>query len=180
MTDDPGDLVVSLQDVHAATDASAGHLVHGVLAASDIAVFPLPDGLDVDPMRQLQVLVAPDDPGDRLVERIQPMHLWLASLQTAAADRVLVIRLAHESRYGRGGADATAAALREAFEEAGEVWAGLHRLGLVPERPIGAGADTALAGVAAAEARQLAARLTLRLEKQPADLADCPLSPLCR
>jgi hypothetical protein len=178
--DEPGDLIVSLQDRSVSSRATEGHLAFGVLHGSDLAVFILPEDTRWDDPVELEVLVSPTAPeSDALVERIRPSHIEVASLDSAPERRVASIRLALGSRYATEGPDFPPIdRFRRELGDRGDVISGLLSLGLLPQHLVGLGAD----GMRAIEVVETAQRRGLqvgRIGKTAGQIADCVFSPNC-
>ncbi|MFD2094297.1 hypothetical protein [Blastococcus deserti] len=178
--DEPGDLIVSLQDRARTPVATEGHLALGVLYGTDLAVFVLPEGAEWDDPLDLEVLISPTAPdSDALVERLRPRHLEVASLESAPQVRVATVRLAHGSVYAtRAPALPPTDVVRQALSERDDLVAALTSLGLLPEYLAGLDQE-ALRAVEAVEAAQRLELQVQRIGRTPGQILNCVFSPRC-
>lgn len=173
--------VVSLQDRSSADDALKGHLASGALLGSDVAVFPLPEELELPIPLRVEVLLAPLGVGENaVVERIRPAHIEVASLESAPGARVMLVRLAQPSRYGSEPptSEEMGAAIASAADAADlrHVLAALDvRADLAPD-----GLTEHLAEVRALEQANVDRIVVFKLGRRPEDIANCVLSPRCK
>ena len=131
--DDPGEVLVSLQDRSRGVDAASGHLVLGVLVDAGRAVFQLPGDFAIGGEAQLEVLIAPTGVtgGETVVERIKPQRVWVSSLAPAERPQAAAALLAQPSRYAGEPTPVDLDTLAAVLSRNTDIWPGLLQLGVV-------------------------------------------------
>jgi hypothetical protein len=175
--DEPGSIVVSLQD------RSLGHRALGVLIGTDIAVFDLPAGVEVPDGAELEVLIAPAAPGpDDVIERIRPLQVVVASLDTSPGAQIALVTLAHDSQYGGALPTFTRDEFFDALRNSLEIWSALQLVGVAPPGLQRVDPGAALSRISRAEAAWQSRLIRRSVGRSPAEIADCPFSntTVCR
>ncbi|SBT41960.1 hypothetical protein [Micromonospora auratinigra] len=124
------DIRVSVQD-RAAPDRAAGHLATGVLVDGDLVLVPDPPERLFDPALDLEVLIFPAGPAERLPVEAPPVWKWG---RFAVGDReplAATAKLGRPSVYSAQIGRADAAALADAAERTGGLWAALREQGVL-------------------------------------------------
>jgi hypothetical protein len=177
--DQPGDLVVSLQDRSRGVDPVSGHLVLGELVGASMAVFELPPDFEVGSDAQLEVLIAPAtaDLG-AVVERIKPERLWISSLAPVARPQAAMAPLMQPSRYAKESTlDPTS--ISAALERAGDIWSALLELGLVSQRLLDVDPSTVLRKIGRIEEVHRRVQVVMALNKDHIRMTNCVFSSAC-
>jgi hypothetical protein len=175
--DESASIVVSLQD------RTAGHRALGVLIGTDIAVFDLAPGADVSDDAELEVLVAPSAPGpDDVIERIRPLQVVIASLDSSPDTRIALVTLAQDSRYGGPLPTFTRDEFFDALRNSLEIWSALQLVGVAPSSLQRVDPGAALSRIAAAETSWRSRLVRRSVARTPEEIADCPFSDttVCR
>ncbi|MBO3103498.1 hypothetical protein [Cellulomonas fengjieae] len=175
--DEPGGVLVSLQDRARGDDALSGHLVLGALIGPDRALFALPVDLDLTDDARLEILVAPTAPHDQdLVEHLAPTAVLVRSLDASPDRRVALVTLAHGSRYTAVPPSVSMDRVLGALERSGDIWQGAVDLGLVPD-VLDLDAMPSLARLVDIELLQRARLVSVLLGRAAREIASCPFSP---
>jgi hypothetical protein len=177
--DEPGDLVVSLQDRACDFNASRGHLALGALIGTNRAVFQLPEDFQVSPDAKLEVLVSPTAPDrDTIVERIQLDRLWVSSLAPAALPQAALAPLLHASRYGDN-STVDPAVFEAALVRSSDIWSALLDLGLVTRTLLDVDPTAVLEQIGRIEEVQRRLQVALVLSKEAKVINNCVFSSSC-
>ncbi len=174
------DPVVSLQAGAVAGAGSNTHLAFGRLVGTDLAVFAVPEGVDLPADRPVHVVVSPAEPDQSsVVERFPAWHVEVASLQATPDVRACVVRLLHRSQHATDVVALDPDRLTAALDATGDVVRGLAEAGLALPDP----ADDALAGVleraVAVELDRTQRPLAIEVGQPSTSVVRCVISPKC-
>lgn len=179
--DEPGALVVSLQDRAASRVPTEGHRGFGVLYGTNLAVIFVPPDLAWESAFDLEVLIVPTVPDeDNVVERLRCRQLELASLVDTPGSRVAVIRLASDSRYAT---DVLALppfdVVVDELSDHARLIDGLIQLDLFPADLLDLDPAAVLGPIDLLEENQRQGLQDDRLGRVPGDIVKCIFSPKC-
>jgi hypothetical protein len=178
--DDPGEILVSLQNTTADADALTGHIALGAFIGSNLTIFQLSVGQGLSDGARLEVLISPTEPGrDDVIERIRPLQVLIRSLTNSPGSGIALVPLAQASRYGSASRTRTRSELQAELQRSGDIWSALRQLGMVDRSLHEIDASRALRQIAELETVQ---RLRVVHEQRglsAEELADCPFSNNC-
>lgn len=179
--DDPGDVLVSLQDRARGLDAPSGHVVLGVLVEPGRAVFQLPPDFALDSDAQLEVLIAPTGvaDGETVVERIKPQRLWVSSLAPVEQPQAATALLMQPSRYGGDPPAVDPEALTAALARNTDIWSALLELGVVTRTLLDVDPSVALSRIGRIEEVQRRVLVATVLSKESKVISNCVFSSVC-
>jgi len=179
--DDPGDLLVSLQDRARGIDAPSGHVALGVLVEPSRVVFQVPPDFALAPDAQLEVLLAPTGVSEAatVVERIKPQRLWISSLAPSERPQAATALLSQPSDYGTGPSTIDEDTLVAALERAGDIWTALVGLGIVAGPLLDLDPSDALRRIARIEEVQRRVLVSNAVGKDPRVIGNCIFSSSC-
>jgi len=179
--DDPGEVLVSLQDRSQGVDAAHGHLALGVLVDSGRAVFQVPPDFAIGGEAQLEVLIAPTGAtgGETVIERIKPQRVWVSSLAPAERPQAAAALLAQSSRYAGEAPPMDPDAVSAVLSRHTDIWDGLLELGVVTRTLTDVKAGDALRRIARIEEVQRRVLLSTVLAKDGTTISNCIFSTAC-
>ena len=179
--DDPGEVLVSLQDRSRGVDAASGHLVLGVLVDAGRAVFQVPPDFAIGGEAQLEVLIAPTGVtgGETIVERIKPQRVWVSSLTPAERPQAAAALLAQPSRYAGEPTPVDLDTLAAVLSRNTDIWTGLLELGVVTRTLTDVNASDALRRIGRIEEVQRRVLLSRVLGEDGTTISNCIFSEAC-
>jgi hypothetical protein len=179
--DDPGEVLVSLQDRAQGVDAARGHLVLGVLVDPGRAVFQLPADFTLSREAQLEVLIAPTGAagGETVIERIKPQRVWVSSLTPVERPQAAAALLAQPSRYAGEPTPVDPDTLAAVLSRHTDIWDALLELGVVTRTLLDVNPADALRWIARIEEVQRRVLVSTVLGKEGTVISNCIFSTAC-
>jgi hypothetical protein len=179
--DDPGEVLVSLQDRSRGVDAAHGHLVLGVLVDPGRAVFQVPPDFAIGGEAQLEVLIAPTGAtgGETVIERIKLQRVWVSSLTPVDRPQAAAVLLAQPSQYAGEPTPVDPDTLAAVLSRHTDIWDALLELGVVRRTLTDVNASDALRRIARIEEIQRRVLLSTVLGKDGTTISNCIFSTAC-